>query len=648
VQGSKTRLFKTPNSSATRYLKAPIALPATLPILVKGDTNLPETVSVSQEVRARPFVSAASKHYTLKADLFFLHAPSVFDFRERDDLLFAHLSDSDSVNTTTIYEIYPLGLLSLKQRLREEGLRAEIVNLASLMLKHPSINVKGLVARLEAPVFGFDLHWLIHCHGALELAQLVKAVHQDSLVIFGGISSTYFAEELIRYDAVDVVVQGYDTLDVVARLMRAVTSGQRDFAKIPNLLYKSASSEIVSTGFTHKPMSHYNDATVDWSFYKNAKREKLFSGPVIMTLPNTGCAHDCGWCGGSRSAYHKIMGVRKTLITKSMGHVAEELRSMGDSAKKTAIYALQCYSESKARLYEYLDVVKEMGYKMVNFEQFRLPDQETVKRMVQSTRAFINLSPESHDPIISKLAGRGTYTMKQMEDWIERALDAGIAGVMVWFFIGMPRQTRESVLDTVRYCESLIRKFRGKNVVPLLCPMVPFLDPGSRYFEKPEQYGYHIFHRTLEQHRQALVAPLWHERLNYSTNWLARRELQETSYAAVAKLVSIKGELGMLPGSWCKAVLKTIEETKQLLAQIEQSVRAGGLGTDLRKQISTYNRKILAYSTDQIIPTPRPFGSRWFDDTTIPADMIADLTRAEPIQKTSNGYQPVKNGFRIA
>ena len=228
-------------------------------------------------------------------------------------------------------------------------------------------------------------------------------------------------------------------------------------------------------------------------------------------------------------------------------------------------------------LYEYLDVVKEMGYKTVNFEQFNLPDQETVEKMVRSTRAFINLSPESHDPVISKLAGRGTYTMKQMEDWIERALDAGIAGVMVWFFIGMPRQTQRSVMDTVEYCASLIKKFRRKNVVPLICPMVPFLDPGSRFFEQPDNHGYQIFHRTLEEHRQALVTPVWHERLNYCTDWLSRREIESVSYEAVAKLVNIKGEFGMLPGSWCKAVLATIEETKSLLAEIEQAVHAGGL-----------------------------------------------------------------------
>jgi clorobiocin/coumermycin A biosynthesis protein CloN6/CouN6 len=582
---------------------------------------------VTFEMERQPISDRDAREAKLKADLFFLHAPSVYDFRQRDDVLFAHLSDSDSVNTTTIYEIYPLGLLSLKQRLREEGMTAEIVNVASLMLSHPSIDVKRLITRLEAPVFGFNLHWLIHCHGAIELAKLVKSVHPDSLVIFGGISSTYFAEQLISYKAVDIVVQGYDTLDVVARLMKEVTRGQRDFSKIPNLLYKSARSDIVSTGFTHKPMKKYNDATVDWSYYKKVNQQKLFTGRLIMTLPNTGCAHDCGWCGGSRYAYRKIMGVRKTLITKGMQHVADELRSMGDAASKTGIYALQCYSESKARLYEYLDVVKEMRYKTVNFELFRLPDEETVGRMASSTRAFVNLSPESHDPVISKLAGRGTYTMKEMEDWIERAVDRGIAGVMVWFFIGMPRQTRQSVMETVGYCESLIKKFRGKNVVPLLCPMVPFLDSGSRFFEEPDAHGYHIFHRTLEEHRQALVAPIWHERLNYCTDWLSRRDIQEVSYEAIAELVRAKGEIGQLPGSWCKAVLASIEQTKDLLAEIEHAVKKGGLNGDLRQQITAYNRKILAFSSDQIIPTRRPFGGRWFDDVTIPPEMIAELTR---------------------
>ena len=56
----------------------------------------------------------------LGADLFLLHAPSVYDFRDRDDMLFAYLSDSDSVNVTSIYEMYPHRLVDWAGLAREQ------------------------------------------------------------------------------------------------------------------------------------------------------------------------------------------------------------------------------------------------------------------------------------------------------------------------------------------------------------------------------------------------------------------------------------------------------------------------------------------------------------------------------------------------
>jgi clorobiocin biosynthesis protein CloN6 len=564
----------------------------------------------------------------LKADLFLLHAPSVYDFRERDDMLFAYLSDSDSVNVTSVYEMYPIGWFSMKQWLADHGFDAKIVNIASLMLQYPELDVKRLLGRLEAPVFGFDLHWMTQCHGAIELAAVLKEAHPEALTIFGGISATYYANQLIQYPGVDVVVQGYDTLEPVTELMASVRRGSRNFDSIPNLLYK-ADGEVRATGFTHKPAANYNNARNDWSYYQETPVNGLATSKLIMTLPNTGCAHDCGWCGGSKFAYRNIMDVRKTLVQKDNDLIIQELRTMGEAAKRTSIYALQCYSENKVRMHRYLDAVKEVGYKSVSFEQFNLTPLDTLKKMGESTEAYIMLSPESHDPKISAAAGRGTYTMEQMEEWIPRALDAGVKGVMIWFFIGMPYQDRQSVMDTITYSERLVRKFGGWAALPLICPMVPFLDPGCRFFEEPEQHGYRIFHRTLEEHRRAMVEPLWHRRLNYETQWLERRELQDVSYEAIARLVEIKGEYGVLPAVFCKAVLDTIDETRQLLGEMERALLLDGtLPAGLREAIRAYNRKILAYSSDQIMPVRRPFGGRWFDDSTVPRQMIDDLLAA--------------------
>ncbi|MDP9360614.1 MAG: cobalamin-dependent protein [Acidobacteriota bacterium] len=562
----------------------------------------------------------------LTSDLFLLHAPAVYDFRERDDLLFAYLSDSDSVDVTSIYEMYPIGYFSLQQHLRDSGLKCDIINIASLMLMHPGLDVEALLRRLDAPVFGFDLHWMPQCHGAIELARTLKSIHPDALIIFGGISATYYAQELIRYPGVDVVIQGYDTLLPVRLLMQEVKSGRRRFDAIPNLIYKGEDGSVVSTGFTHKPGADYNDATVDWSFYNNVRGD-LTTPRMVMTLPNTGCAYDCPWCGGSRFAYNNIMGVKKTLITKDIDRMVGELRSLAGAARNTSIYALQCYSETRERLYLYLDAVKEIGISRVFFEQFHLPDMDRIRRMAASTQAYILLSPESHDPVISKLSGRGAFSMDEMEAWIPQALDAGLSGVMVWFFIGMPRQTRQSVLETVAYCERLLRKFRGKSVLPLLCPMVPFLDPGSRFFEEPQKHGYRIFHRTLEEHRRGMLEPLWYRRLNYETEWLSRRGIQEVTYEAIAKLVTIKADIGALPQSIARQILTNIDTTTRLLGDIERAVEVdGALGADLRSEIRMYNRRILSHSSDQAVPVERPFGGRWFDDFTVPEAMIRELT----------------------
>src|ERR1700722_12524283 len=123
-----------------------------------------------------------------------------------------------------------------------------------------------------------------------------------------------------------------------------------------------------------------------------------------------------------------------------------------------------------------------------------------------------------------------------------------------------------------------------------------------------------------------MIAPLWQQRLNYETEWLSRRDLQDVSYDAIARLVEIKGEYNVLPAAFCNAVLDTIRETRQLLGEMERALTLdGALPDGLRAVIRAYNRKILAYSSDQIMPVRRPFGGRWFDDHTIPQAMIGDL-----------------------
>ena len=118
-----------------------------------------------------------------RTDLILLHPPSVYDFRQQTIL---YGPSSDQVPSSPIFELYPIGMTSIAEYLERAGYRVRIVNLAVRMLRDPRFDAERLIKELDAPVFGIDLHWLLHCHGAIEIARLVKRHHPRSKLVFGG------------------------------------------------------------------------------------------------------------------------------------------------------------------------------------------------------------------------------------------------------------------------------------------------------------------------------------------------------------------------------------------------------------------------------------------------------------------------------
>ena len=135
--------------------------------------------------------------------------------------------------------------------------------------------------------------------------------------------------------------------------------------------------------------------------------------------------------------------------------------------------------------------------------------------------------------------------------------------------IGLPLQTPQSVLETVDYCGYLFEKF-GKKLIPFISPLSPFLDPGSLAFEKPEKFGYKIFYKTLEDHRQALLKPSWKYFLSYETNWMNRDQIVDTTYEAGQKLAKIKYEHGLIEKQTYDNICCRIKLARELITRIDE------------------------------------------------------------------------------
>jgi radical SAM superfamily enzyme YgiQ (UPF0313 family) len=204
-------------------------------------------------------------------------------------------------------------------------------------------------------------------------------------------------------------------------------------------------------------------------------------------------------------------------------------------------------------------------------------------------RWSMELSPDSHDPALRQAQdGEPPYANEEMEAVFAEALRLRCRRIDVFFMIGLPRQTRESVMQTVDYCERLFQ-LDDARLACFISPMGPFIDPGSRGFEDPERFGYRLFARTLEEHRQLLVQPTWERNLNYETLWMTRKQLVDATYDAAERLNEIKGRLGRIPLREARAVGRRIAEARVLRARIEsesgdgRSVAPGELAGEINR-----------------------------------------------------------------
>jgi hypothetical protein len=147
------------------------------------------------------------------------------------------------------------------------------------------------------------------------------------------------------------------------------------------------------------------------------------------------------------------------------------------------------------------------------------------------------------------------------------------------------------VRGTVDYCERLFQ-LGDARLSCYISPMGPFLDPGSRGFEDPERFGYRLFARTLEEHRQLLVQPTWERILNYETKWMTRSELVDATYDAAERLNELKIRYGRVPPRRGREVAANIAAARALRARLEATLADGGdPGADpaLRGEIARFS-----------------------------------------------------------
>ncbi|MCW3978595.1 MAG: TIGR04190 family B12-binding domain/radical SAM domain protein [Candidatus Bathyarchaeota archaeon] len=486
-------------------------------------------------------------------DLILLHAPSVYDFRERPAM---HGPISDVIPSTPVFEMYPLGFVSMVGYLEQHGYRARIINLAVKMLKNPRLDVEKLIAKIDAEAFGLDLHWLANAAGSLDVAEIVKKHHPDKPIILGGLSASYFHEEIIqRFPQVDYILRGDTTEKPLLELMERIEKG-REPEGVENLTWRGRDGRKRVNPLSFVP-EDIDDLWIDYGEvvklvvrHRDLESTLPYEGfveyPFTALLTCKGCTYDCVTCGGSNYAFRRFFNRDRTVF-KTPERLVEEMAIVSEYFKGPLFLIGDLRQAGKKWAEAVLDDIRREAFdNTITFELFDAAPEDYMKKIAGSAESWtLEISPESHDDRVRGLMGK-PYTASEMERTIQRALEYGCRKFDVYFMVGLPGQDSRSVLDSVKYSRRLYEKMgANEKIYTFIAPMAPFLDPGSIIFESPGEHGYTLLYKTFREHKEALYQPSWKLYLSYYTDWMTRSEIAETTYEAMIGMNRLKVDVGV-------------------------------------------------------------------------------------------------------
>ncbi|MDD4244714.1 MAG: TIGR04190 family B12-binding domain/radical SAM domain protein [Candidatus Methanomethylophilaceae archaeon] len=518
------------------------------------------------------------------SDIVFLHAPTVYDFRKKP-IFYGPVSDV--VPSSPVFEMYPLGFMTMSSHLEEAGFRTRIVNLAVQMLQSDKFDVEKRIKSLDADVYAIDLHWLPHAHGSLEIAKIVKKYHPDSIVEFGGFSSSYFCDELIRRPEVDMVMRGDSTEIPHVEMMRTLENGG-DLSLVPNLSWKDRDGRVHKNTLSYVPDT-IDDVKFDYgTMIKNVLRHRDLKGalpwlgwdknPLTSVFTVRGCGLNCAECGGSHSANKRLLCRNKPAfrspekLVEDICAIQDYLKSpifiIGDLRQGGDDYASRFFSEARRQ-----GVKNHLG-----MEIFLPAGDEFFSEMERSIGEYtMEFSPDSHDENVRKAMGKN-YDNASIEKTLKSAFDNGCQRFDLFYMTGLPEQTRESAIYSASASKRLWEIVDPEARLFIYnAPFAPFVDPGSRIFEEPEKWGYKLFARTLEEHRVLLDNPSWKQVLSYETVWMDRDAIAEVSYDAAQVLTETEFSLGRIDKEMYDARSERTEMARTLMHRIDDIMKISDL-----------------------------------------------------------------------
>jgi radical SAM superfamily enzyme YgiQ (UPF0313 family) len=301
-----------------------------------------------------------------------------------------------------------------------------------------------------------------------KIAHIVKTLNQDIRVVIGGHHASIFGERLLRDDNnIDFAVIGEGEMTFL-ELVNRMCESRGNFSNIRGLVYR-AGKEIIST--PQRELLRDLDALpiADRGLMIN---EGYISDNNIMT--SRGCPFHCSYCGAQVLWKRKV---RRRSVSDVMKEVEYLVRL---SSSPNISFWDDSFTADRRYLAELMKELKRIdGLRFSCITRLDLVDGESLSWLRGAGCASILFGIESgSDGILRSMNKRMTTdSMKRKVDLVNKS---GITW-LGFFMMGYPGETKENILETLRFMKELNPPYAEINVFNPL--------PGTTVWDDLEKQG---------------------------------------------------------------------------------------------------------------------------------------------------------------
>jgi hypothetical protein len=371
------------------------------------------------------------------------------------------------------------GLASIYYYLKDAKINTEII----IIDPETIANIFLQLERLQyLKLIGISMHWHPQIAVSIKLAELIKLLPncQKIPIVFGGISASYFADELIKIPFVDYVIKGDGELPMLL-LFNQICKKEFAPSSIPNLYYKKDGEYLKS-----KRDYRIDDKTITSLEAKVLTNRKLFGKAMFALSVGRGCNQYCIYCGGNRYALAK-WGNRTKALQREIKNFKKSIRK-ALKEKNHYLYILNDYDGKCKFIGKCLKDFNLSTLKELGIDSWGLPDFKNIKQVLKNTpekKDFlltIEICPEVGDEKIRKKIKSFSFSNKELNDFLTDFFShCQNQGAIALFFSFFHPYTEMDNHSTRQMIYSLVEKYfkyiiEGKMMI-FFWPLST--DPGS-------------------------------------------------------------------------------------------------------------------------------------------------------------------------